>query len=673
MENSSNPKRRRRQFKSCLFCRQRKLKCDHNKPICQQCKKRSFTKCLYTESFNYDITADELFEKYPNVQLVEQVTKLQTKLGNKDPAVDKDIAKLKFLGRQYIDHNEMHVYGYSSIECITNFDQNFLQKTYSDTRDSIMTIYNEGTRSEVAYLKEKNHSMDEINPIPENLLTDVCEDLPSYEEIKLCLTDFFNSSLHDLLDVVDKTTTFNTFNDYFIINPDSENNLGRKVSNIIIPNDNNIFKIAIVIFIIATSPHTKYVRPSIRSFLEGITEFPFLTHNKHFEYCQLLVLRYTCISYDNTLNASDKMYRKRLVHELCRSCIDLGLTDADLFYSNMNYSDSQLVCIKKVFYWALLLDVHTALEFGTPVQISDEYLNVNVVFDVNIAVCGTDVNKRRNTILKEFLKIMRSILNQFNQKRGMPQCNISNQIGAIKNFIETKLLPMKFYTDLHGPVMTDPLDLIILGTLLEMLVVLSHAKKIYYNWLGSEIDKEIIKYSSLQILLNVRAIIAGHKVDKFAYPELFTNVEDETPHLHLSLRITQTFLKNAICHFYSSILNDFSSDTMSHDDNHHMTLLEINDSVIKIQKVFDMILTDEKLLHRIRKSEGFIISCILQTISSKYWMEIIHIQQELYSEKNDDIKDRNLTSNNEGKTAFLQSLSNWDDEEIMADILYMFR
>ena len=150
-------------------------------------------------------------------------------------------------------------------------------------------------------------------------------------------------------------------------------------------------------------------------------------------------------------------------------------------------------------------------------------------------------------------------------------------------------------------------------------------------------------------------------------------MEDETPHLHLSLRITQTFLKNAICHFYSSILNDFSSDTMSHDDNHHMTLLEINDSVIKIQKVFDMILTDEKLLHRIRKSEGFIISCILQTISSKYWMEIIHIQQELYSEKNDDIKDRNLTSNNEGKTAFLQSLSNWDDEEIMADILYMFR
>lgn len=672
MENTLNPKKRRRQFKSCLFCRQRKLKCDHTKPICQQCKKRGFTKCMYTESFNYDITADELFEKYPNVQLVEQVTKLQTELGKNNPNVDKDIAKLKFLGKQYLDYNEMCMYGYSSIECITKFEQNFLQKTYSDKKDLIMKIYNEYQSSKPLYFKKETHSMNGINPIPENLLKNVCKDLPSPEEIKLCLTDFFNSSLHDLLDVVNRTRTFNTFNNCFVINPDSQSDLGNNISDIIIPVDGNIFQIAIVIFIVAISPRTKYVPTSVHSFLLGIIELPFLSHNKYYEYCQLLVLRYTCVSYDNTLNVSDKVFRKQIVQKLCQSCIDLGLTDADLFYSNGNYSHSELICIKKVFYWALLLDVQTALEFGTPVQIPDGCLDVNVVFDVNIAICGTDVNKRRNTILKEFLRIMRSVLNQFNQKRGMPQCHISNQIGVIKHFIEAKLLPMKFYTDFHGTVMTDPLDSIILGTLIEMLIVLNHARKVYYHWFNSEVDREIIKYSSLQILLNIRAIIAGHEVDKFAYPNLFTNIEDETPHLHLSLRITQTFFKNAICHFYSSILNDFSSDTMTHDDSRHVSLLEINDSLIHIQKLFGMIFSDEKLLHRIRQSECFILSCILQNISHKFWMEIVHIQQELYADNGDDIKGHHLIPDDGGKVVFLQALRDWDDKEIVADILYTF-
>lgn len=672
-KHSSNPKRRRRQFKSCLFCRQRKLKCDHNKPICQQCEKRGFKKCLYTESFNYDITADELFEKYPNVQLVEQVTKLQTKFEKENPTVDRDTTKLKFCGKQYLDREQMQLYGYSAVKCMTKFEQNFLQKTYFDKRDLILEIYNERKHSSVNDLKNGQYPLDGINPTSDGILTNVCKDLPSYEQIELCLTDYFNSSLHDLLDVVDKTKIFDVFNDCFIVSPESERKLLRNISDIIIPSDYNIFQIAIIIFIIAISPHTKHVSLSIRCFLSKITEFPIPMHNKYFEYCQFIILRCTCVSYDNTLNVFDKIYRKQLVEKLCQSCIDLGLTDVDMFYSSGIYSESELICIKKIFYWALLLDVHNALEFGTSIQIPDECMDVNVVFDVNVAICGKVVNKRRNIIMKEFLKIMRSVLNQFNQKRGMPQCHISNQTGAIKNFIDTKLLPMKFYTDFDGPVMTDPLDLIVLGMLTEMLVTLNHAKKVYYHEFSSEIDKEIIKYSSLQILLNVRAIIAGHKVDKFAYPDLFRNIENETPHLHMSLRITQTSLENAVCHFYSSILNDFSSNTMSHDDSHHMTQIEINDCVIQIQKIFDTIFSDEKLMHRIRYSECFIMLCILQSVSSKFWMEIIQVQQESYSDVDDDIKDSHIPYNSNGKTVFLQNLYAWDGDSIVTDVLHMFR
>ncbi|SCU87326.1 LAME_0D09648g1_1 [Lachancea meyersii CBS 8951] len=73
-------KRRRKTIKSCTFCRQRKLKCDQQKPMCGACAARKLPECVYTDGFNFQLTSDELFSKQPNVTLLRRIRELEEAL-----------------------------------------------------------------------------------------------------------------------------------------------------------------------------------------------------------------------------------------------------------------------------------------------------------------------------------------------------------------------------------------------------------------------------------------------------------------------------------------------------------------------------------------------------------------------------------------------------------------
>ncbi|SMN22613.1 similar to Saccharomyces cerevisiae YOR172W YRM1 Zn2-Cys6 zinc-finger transcription factor that activates genes involved in multidrug resistance [Maudiozyma saulgeensis] len=665
--------RRRRKFKSCLFCRNRKLKCDHAEPICMQCSKRGFTKCIYSRDFNFNITAEELFEKFPNVQLVEEVTKLQTQIETEKPNLQRDPNKLQFIGKQYFSKDNKQLYGYSSAECMTNFEPTFLQETYIDkSKQIIQEFHIHRNRSTVT-----TETLDFEFMLPESSkynMETLCEGLPSYEMIKLCLTHFFNSSLHDLLGVIDKKKTLDTFSTYFISDRGNQDPTSR-VTQILIPPNGNIFQIAIILFLVAISPNLEATSPSLCNFLTAVTEIS-VNRTRNVEFCQFLVLRCFCRSYDNRLGFSNDILKKVLVNKLCESCLDLGLTDVDLIYSEEKYSASELVSLKKTFYWALLLDVHSSLEFGTQLCIQDSSLDGGTIFNADIAVCGTNVNKRRNDMLKNFLGIMRTMLQQFNQKRGMPYCNITNHTGSIQRFIETKLLPMKFYADFDSPAMTDPMDLLILGILLEALIVLNHSKKKYYHEVSAEVDNEIIHNCNLLFTVSLRSIITSHSVDEFAYPDLFKEVKGETPHLHLFLGITEEFLTRSAHHFYSVVLEDMPNSNLINGNDTNLDMATVHDSVVKIQSLFGKITqeNERKLLSRMKNSDTFIASFLQQVVSFKYWLDVIGVAKELPKVLGEYSSDGEVNSAiiSGSYPKLFEKLSTWDNEDIVSNVFSQF-
>ena len=80
-KNNEVTKRRRKLVKSCLFCRKRKLKCNKAKPMCQQCSARKLPSCVYLSNFNFDvISVDEIFDKNPNVRLLNEIIDLKSQL-----------------------------------------------------------------------------------------------------------------------------------------------------------------------------------------------------------------------------------------------------------------------------------------------------------------------------------------------------------------------------------------------------------------------------------------------------------------------------------------------------------------------------------------------------------------------------------------------------------------
>lgn len=661
--------RRRRQFKSCLFCRKRKLKCDHVKPICKQCSKRGINKCIYSEDFNYDITAEELFEKFPNVQLVEEVTKLQTQIETNNPNFPRDPTKLQFIGQPYFSKNDKQLYGYSSVRCMTNFQSDFIQKMYMNTLEQINQEFQKQRKPYPVTIETSD-----LPQLLDDELVNVCKELPGYDIMKLCLVHFFNSSLFDLLGVIDEKKTLDTFSAYFIPNEKDEDDVS-KATQIVIPSNGNIFQVAIIILIVAISPYTQSISPSLNRFLVIVANLS-ANYTGYVEFCQFLVLRCMCRSYDDKLDFSNDLVKKNLICKLCQGCLDLGLANVDVFYSELTYTTSELISMKKTFYWTLFLDVYTALQFGTQVYIQDGSIDGRTIFDADIAVCGTGVNKRRNGLLKEFLMIMRTMLNQFNQIKGMPHCNIVNHIGSIQKFIQTKLLPMKFYADFDSPVMMDPLDLVILGILIESLIVLNHSRKKYYHEINSEVDRDIIHYCNLLSNISFRSIIGGHAVDQFAYPGLFADLKGETPHLHLFLGITEEFLTRSIFHFYSLIFEGISNDNSITSNEGHLNLIGSHASVMKLQNLFNKVMegNERKLLSRLKRADSFIYCFLLQTISFKFWVCVANGTYELHEGLGDACSNEETMANviSERHSKLLDNLSAWNKEDIVSKLISRF-
>ncbi|SCU79292.1 LANO_0A05732g1_1 [Lachancea nothofagi CBS 11611] len=83
-------RRRRKVVRSCTFCRQRKLKCDQQKPMCGSCRGRKLPECVYTNGFNFQLTSDELFSSKPNVTLIRRIQELEEALER--ASLEDDIA-----------------------------------------------------------------------------------------------------------------------------------------------------------------------------------------------------------------------------------------------------------------------------------------------------------------------------------------------------------------------------------------------------------------------------------------------------------------------------------------------------------------------------------------------------------------------------------------------------
>ncbi|CCF56308.1 hypothetical protein KAFR_0B00100 [Kazachstania africana CBS 2517] len=496
-------------MKSCVFCRKRKLKCDKTKPVCGQCTKRKLPKCVYVESYNFDLREDDLFSGLPNLKLLERIQELESlfrTVCHSSPTMeDSDIISAKHDVSNYLiinsDDKRMIRYGLTSYMNGIQGPDDYFVREFRGIWESVIKVYEDIERT----ANDAKHFVDFIPlAVSESVLNSLCSSLPNYNDMKTGIKDFFNNPLHEMTSFLDEEKIFEEFDKYFLYGATNSTNATQlTLYQILVPENNNIFKIAIILQVYCFA-RPKMVPSMIASFLEMVSN-----SNGSFgvEKAQFLLLRYFYKSFYEKRNfwdnSDDILYT---VSTLINCCTTIGLYDVDKWYFGMQASVGDINCLKHPFYWALLVDVTTSIHYGKPLCISSTYLHLGRVFDQNVNIDATDKkNERRSRILKLFLRLS---VNYIDQLSNMRLIYLNELINEYLRFVEEHFLPLKFYTNLEYALVVDKYDVFFLSHVLGILTSLYHLKIKYLTGTSISTINEFLKTSLISISLCTATIIA---------------------------------------------------------------------------------------------------------------------------------------------------------------------
>lgn len=616
----STKRTRRREQRSCMFCKKRKLKCDQTRPICGQCKKRGFQECAYPQDLPLSVHGEELYEKFPNLKLAKRVSQLEAEARLNSVRGTSGRSGPTSNLRQYFDKDTGSIYGFSSLKCFANTKVGSLQDFYMKSTQKVFREYDETwghcTDALSGFISNSTSS------IPRVIEVQLCADIGSLEWIQARMTNFFNSSLYDIMGVVDQDKTLRDIGSIFTTSADNEDS-GKSGKVIAIDlSKTNVFSLGIILMIIRMSPGVSGNYPGLEACIRYITNIASLG-TKYVERVQFLVLalngkvcdpRYSFTQYDEV---------RSLMSHLCHCCITLGLQDVDTFYVN-NCTTGEAMALKHTFYWTMLLDIRSSLFFGTPVAIRDEDLNLNSVYN-DKPICSVRVNMRRNNLIKRFIRLSRTVITAFNRTTGMSADQVTSSIDILSEFIKADLLPLKFYTDVGHGIFTDTFDIIVLGTTLEILLMLSHSRQIYCTEVNEQANKDIKKFATILSQVAMKFIIASHDQDSYSYSELFKDDDIVTPHLQLSLVIVETFLVRSITHLFKYAFDGwYVKRDGSQEQASAFDLSEVDAGIEEIHLLFQSIFQEknQSLVTHIKHSGLFVSVSLLESVSYLSWKTV---------------------------------------------------
>lgn len=564
------PRRRRKVVKSCTFCRKRKLKCDHGKPMCKQCMDRKLPNCIYTDDFNFQLTTDELFSSAPNVELMQRVKELESRL-----------AELRQnLADQQPQRQQQGPTPPSSISCSTNSTNSNcvsatipmccgaikLQPSPEDSQNNPLWEYRilysakgqsivfgptswrtmvaaQGERFQQEYKKLwemikperdrwvvqnlspsqiKSSASDVLLSTNENdtLINAVCKYLPSYGEIEEALNEFFDGYMHDFLQILDKDKVLKDFRQCVIPSERTFVGFGQPVAQLLAPeNDGNFYKVAVVLIIMYTVKTNGNMPPVVDKFFLSLSAINTAAKLNFVERAQFLLLRYFCKVYCPN-ECSETPQVANLVGELCECSCTLGLSNADWWYRDKQEIAGPLYTLRNMWYWTLYADIAVSFEMGKSLFISDDQFDPAITFSTSESHSASPMDSAAS--LQEVLEggSLRgrrlSLLLEYLQlgRHCVTEINSRSASGNIEHisneliaFVEQRLLPIKNYTCRLMLQKTDMFDIVVLAPVLGMLLNLHNVARIALKSTNTLTKNRIIKFGLLSLSLCVNTIL----------------------------------------------------------------------------------------------------------------------------------------------------------------------
>lgn len=510
-EEAKIRKRRRKIVRSCTFCRKRKLKCDHAKPMCNQCVERKLPNCLYTDDFNFQLTTDELFSDSPNVELIRRVKELEGKLAIKFGC---DNGHVKPQSSSSPRNNPL--WGYRT------FIQDHSQKIIFGPTSWRTTVIAQGERFQSEYMKlwevilpERDRWMNKVCASPletllwtkssDHLINEVCKQLPTFEEIKGCVVDFFDDDYHEMFRFLDREKSLQDLDRGFVR---SQENPNRVVKLIDPDGDGNFCKAGIILWIVCMIKYDENMPPVFLRFFLSLTSLGTAARFSFVERAQLLLLRFLSKVYSSYVCIGTSQL-SNLVAELVECSLSLGLPNVDWFYKGQEHLVGPLWTLKNVWLWTLYADVMLSFELGKPLLISDDHFDPEVLASYQQGASG--MLPRRRTLLLEFLQASRYCMMELNHRTTAG--DVESAIARLIVFIKKNMLPIKFYTSLEKMRTIDFFDVIVLAPSLGMLQNFHNIQRAGLKIKSTAVGNGLVKFGILSLSLCVNTILGVFERD----------------------------------------------------------------------------------------------------------------------------------------------------------------
>lgn len=601
-KNNEVTKRRRKLVKSCLFCRKRKLKCNKAKPMCQQCSARKLPSCVYLSNFNFDvISVDEIFDKNPNVRLLNEIIDLKSQLDHCMDSHNNNLSDKKNKSENnntsmkndestnnINNNNNASIYNSCTssntinsrtINPLTTFKtflwrDNYLQIFGPTSWRTILTA--DGTKFQLEFtnlwnkLKPKCTSesfqcrdlflsplkTDVIHKI-DGTVTDtsltqlVCNDLPSFTDIKKCLNSFFNGPLHELLQILDPKKTWKDLYECFIVDQNSD-----RVINMYPPDGINFCKIGIIlsIIVLCTYDNNSYIPESMIRYFIQVNSMRYLEVN-FTENAQFLLMCCFFKIHHGEYSRWDGTQILQKISETCQCCISLGFDNVGKWYRNKESVVGDLKYLENTMLCTLFVDVFTSFDVGKPTFISNQMLSMHL-FEQNLkSHRGGFFAMSRNRLFVDFIKLARKCVNDLNSvsndNKDHNKEDIDTYILELQTFLTTYFPNLSNYTAWGIIFSVDPFEIIILSNTLSMLFNFHNIKRAFYKDISISTKNGMVKYGLLTASLCINTLLSMFEADKVAYPEVIDAGTRLSPYLNLSLSLINSAFIRVVSEFYS--------------------------------------------------------------------------------------------------------------------------
>lgn len=472
--------------------------------MCNQCLERKLPNCLYTDDFNFQLTTDELFSDSPNVELIQRVKELEGKLAIKfgcDSWREKQQSGERRNNplwgyRTYIqDQSQKVLFGPTSWRTTVMAQGERFQSEYKKLWEVVLPERNRLIKNQC------NSYMESVMRAPsDDLIFTVCEQLPTFTEIKEIVISYFDDDYHELFRILDQEKTLRDLERGFVRSPDDPEVVVRLIAP---DNDGNLFKVAIILWILCLVKYDENAPPALLRFFLSLHGLGITNRFNFVERAQLLLLRFLSKVYSSYVCIGTSQL-SNLVSELVEASLSLGLNSVDWCYRGQEHLVGPLWTLKNAWYWTLYADVMLSFELGRPLLVSDDHFDPEVLN--NYPQGSSGLVPRRRTMLLEFLRASRFCMMEINHRTGSGDVGMA--IDRLVAFLQEKMLPINFYTSLKKIRTIDFFDVIVLAPALGMLQNFHNIQRSGLQIKTIPVANGLIKFGLLSLSLCVNTILA---------------------------------------------------------------------------------------------------------------------------------------------------------------------